>query len=63
MAFCKLLLDLSSCGVRLLHPWVIDNVSQRKSLMWRELEHSRDEILEVFREETGLFVLAVHVPE
>jgi hypothetical protein len=42
---------------------VIDNVSQRKSLMWIELEHSRDEILEVVREETGRVALAVHLPE
>jgi len=66
LADCKLLFDFISCGVRLSHPWVIDNVSQSKSLMWIELEHSRDEILEVVRKEIGLCVAkekTVLVPE
>jgi hypothetical protein len=66
LADCKLMFDFISCGVRLPHPWVIDNVSQRKSLIWIVLEHSRDEILEVVRKEIGLCLAkekTVLVPE
>lgn len=59
----ELLLDLVRGGVFALHPWVADNVSHRKSLVGVQLEHARDQILELLGEEAGLVALAVHLPE
>jgi len=53
VAFGELLRDLLLGSNLALHPWVANNVSHAEALVWVNLEHAGDEVLELVGEEAS----------
>lgn len=60
---CKFSLNIGLIGDLTLHPWVTNNISERKSVSWDKLEHVSDEILELLGVEASSLVSGVSLPE
>lgn len=59
----KLLNNICNLWVLALHPWVSNNITQAKTVLWGKLQQRSNEVLEFWSEEVLWFVRHVGFPE
>ena len=57
----EVLLDFCLSSNLTLHPWMANHISQAEALVWMQLQHTRNQILELVRELLSSVVIPKHI--
>ena len=63
MASSELLSDLWFSKCFSLYPWMTNNISDERPILWMVMKHDIDQVLEFVREKPFISALLVNLPE